>query len=1132
MKEALVVLGMHRSGTSFLVGALSALGHALPRDRQPGGADNRHGHFEPGAVVALNDLILAAGGGRWDQAGPFDPGVARAALPDIGPRIRAALDASFGSATRVVIKDPRLSLTFPLWRTEMEAMGVTLRVLIALRHPLAVAQSLARRNGCPPDLAALSWLAHSIAAIEASHGLNRTIVRFPDWALRPDTGIARIASDLGWPAGTAETLASAVRRRFCGADLHCRAAGPGDGLMAEAAALFETLTGEAVSDGGLDRAARATRPALERAQAFCAPLDRYRLAEIGIREGSTGEGFTAPGTMRLTAELALAEQRAWALAKALTSSERAADRAARRFARESARSAGRLAALRRQVSREAGEGLAALSAAARTRADLRVRLRAATALAAREASQRQATEDRLADSRQRLEAALRECAALREDRNRLAGRADELAQLCQKEMVTVIRPLYRRFYRAGGTILRQVLSPARVERIKRALPHPDGIPGALTLVIPTAGVARECEVPARDVSIDKPDIFILSIINWDFRTQRPQHLAREFAARGHRVFYLEMEAGDGGTAIRSVAPGVWAVRLSGQGIGFLRPYSGRPSGAQVAAWLDNFNAFCDRIGTSPWRHVVIEHPFWWPLARNLPPENRITFDCMDEISGFSNTEDHILAAEEEMVAGCDRLIVSSDYLMARRGRSRPAALVRNGADIGHFTGHPTTPLAERIAARLRGGCLRVGYVGAIAEWFDDDLLAEVARLAPDIDFHLCGAVTAPGVLRLADLPNVSLHGEIAYAEVPAFLGAMDVMMIPFRLLPIIAACDPVKFYEYAAAMRPTVATAMPELRRAGDLVRIAHTAGEFAQALREAGASADPLQGERLRTYALANTWSERATAMLAEMDRAPLVSVVILAWGDAALTMTAVHALLGEGRVYPALEVIVVDNGSPPEECGRLAAYLSRFPEARLIENGANLGFAAGNNVGIQAATGDYVLLLNNDTYMAPGAIWAMVGQLERTPQIGVVGPLTNNIGNEARVAVDYADMEQMRRAARRLTQGFRGRWTPLPVVAYFCAMFRRADLARFGPLDPVYGRGMFEDDDHCAVIRAQGFDCALAEDAFVHHHLSASFARVEPAERIERFDANRRTYEGRWGPWTPHRYRASRPAPDWEAA
>jgi GT2 family glycosyltransferase len=134
--------------------------------------------------------------------------------------------------------------------------------------------------------------------------------------------------------------------------------------------------------------------------------------------------------------------------------------------------------------------------------------------------------------------------------------------------------------------------------------------------------------------------------------------------------------------------------------------------------------------------------------------------------------------------------------------------------------------------------------------------------------------------------------------------------------------------------------------------------------------------------------------------------------------------------------------------------------------------------------------------------------------------------------VAVDYADMEAMRIAARRLTQGFRGRWEPLPVVAYFCAMFRRADLGRFGLLDPAYGRGMFEDDDHCAVIRAQGFACALAEDAFVHHHLSASFARLEPAERTERFEANRRIYEGRWGPWQPHRYRQSRPAPAWEAA
>jgi GT2 family glycosyltransferase len=266
---------------------------------------------------------------------------------------------------------------------------------------------------------------------------------------------------------------------------------------------------------------------------------------------------------------------------------------------------------------------------------------------------------------------------------------------------------------------------------------------------------------------------------------------------------------------------------------------------------------------------------------------------------------------------------------------------------------------------------------------------------------------------------------------------------------------------------------------------------------------------------------------MLAEMARAPRVSVVILAYGDAELTCAAVHALLGEGRCYPELEVIVVDNGSPEGERQRLRPYLARFAEVTLIEAPTNLGFAGGNNLGIAAAQGDYVMLLNNDTCVAPGAIWAMVRHLQKNPEIGVVGPLTNNIGNEARVAVDYADMAGMRRAARLLTQGFRGRWTPVSVCAYFCAMFRRADLARFGPLDTGFGRGMFEDDDHCARIRSLGQVCALAEDAFVHHHLSASFGKLPAPERVAGFEANRRRFESRWGPWQPHRYRDFRPTP-----
>ncbi|MCV2870151.1 glycosyltransferase [Defluviimonas sp. WL0002] len=1127
MKEAVVVLGMHRSGTSFLARSLSTLGYDPPCDAQPGANDNRHGHFEPRAVVALNDRILASIGGRWDQVAPFLPATVRAAIPDLPEQMRIALGRSFAASSRAVLKDPRLSLTFGLWRPVLESLRVELRILISLRHPVAVAQSLAMRNACPPEVSALSWIDHVASAIDASEGLPRAILTFPDWVTDPASGFASVGSLLALSPEDQGRWAAQSRRIFCSQDLHCKASSMERGWMSAATRMFEALRR---GDDPAMVSSRA-REQLERAQQILAPLDRYRLREMAVLSGG-GRPEVASELERQGALLPFAQARIAALERMLQVAERSAVETARGYERDRASLARRIATLRRAACHREERMAAQRHSATVQRQSIQRQLRTAMSQLATHAAGAETARGIVADLDHRLTTALVEGASLRQERDALRQRCADLARSCQKEMLTVFQPIYRRLYRGGGSVLRSLLPAAEIERIKRVLPHPEGIPRALAIPAQVSRKPTETEVPPWTPADDKPDIFVFSIINWDFRTQRPQHLSTEFARRGHRVFYLEMECEPGPGSLRAVAQGVWSARLSDRGVGFVRPYSGQPSGKQIEAWLENFHALCNRVGASPWRHIVVEHPYWWAFARHLPAENRITFDCMDEIAGFSNTEAHTLAAEEEMVAQCDRMVVSSEYLMQRRGALRGAALVRNGADIGHFTGTPNVPLPERIAANLRPDRLQVGYVGAIADWFDDDLVAEVARLAPDMDIHLCGAVTAPGPMRLADLPNVSLYGEIAYSEVPAFLAAMDVMIIPFRLLPIIAACDPVKFYEYSAAMRPTVATPMPELGRAGQLVRTALAPEAFAQAIRDAAGQSGDLERERLRNYALSNTWSNRATAMLAEMERAPLVSVVILAWGDAAVTMTAVHALLGEGKVYPALEVIVVDNGSPAEECARLADYLSRFPEARLIENGANLGFAAGNNVGIAAARGEFVLLLNNDTFVAPGAIWAMVRHLERTPEIGVVGPLTNNIGNEARVPVDYADMDAMRVAARRLTQGFRGRWTPLPVVAYFCAMFRRDDLARFGLLDPVYGRGMFEDDDHCAVIRAQGFECALAEDAFVHHHLSASFSKVEPTERKERFEANRQTYEGRWGPWTPHRYRDARPAPAWEAA
>ena len=649
----------------------------------------------------------------------------------------------------------------------------------------------------------------------------------------------------------------------------------------------------------------------------------------------------------------------------------------------------------------------------------------------------------------------------------------------------------------------------------------------------TGAVGRPDEATYGDPisrALDEPDVIVLSIINFDFRTQRPQHLARELS-RTQRVFYVEMETSPGGLQVRKADDNLYVVRLPSHHAGSGQPYVGDLGRSERAAWHRSLFEFCELASTTPCKHVIVQHPWWWQMARALPPEFNLVVDCMDDIAGFSNTEQFVLDLEHQMVRDCDRLIVSSQLLLNNHGASRQAHLVRNGGETAHFDGLAEHPLPSFLTAAgfvKDADRLHVGYVGAIAEWFDVDLVETVAAANPDMSFHLCGQVTWPEASRLGEMENVTLYGEVPYEEVPGFHQQMDVLTIPFKLLPIINACDPVKFYEYSAMGKPTVATRMPELFRAREHAYLAEDAADFGRKLRLAcseGRDVERQQG--LRDYAADNTWAMRADRFRDVLADVPPVSVVILSYGDPCWLEATLHSLYEDGGSYPRMEVIVVDNGSVGDGLERVRRLTGTKGSCRLIENGENLGFAKGNNVGISAATGEFVLLLNNDTYVPPGAIHAMVRHLQNDPGIGAVGPLTNNIGNESRMEVNYPSVDAMKLESRKWLTGYRGQCTELRTVAYFAAMMRRRDFETYGLLSEDYGRGMFEDDDHCARIRQSGMRCVLAEDAFVHHHLSATFSTIDDEERRALFEANRKVFESKWGPWVPHVYRDARPAP-----
>jgi glycosyltransferase involved in cell wall biosynthesis len=372
------------------------------------------------------------------------------------------------------------------------------------------------------------------------------------------------------------------------------------------------------------------------------------------------------------------------------------------------------------------------------------------------------------------------------------------------------------------------------------------------------------EVPRFDFDPGPPrpglkDVLVLPVIAWTYRRQRPQQLAEALARRGHRVFYGSLRGTGEPEEPRGVAPGVMLLPISG--VRREDPADRRLASGRLAEALGGLERTRARFDLREEVALLVQTPFWGPLALAARERWgwRIVYDCLDAHEHFSTNRPRILAeAERELAAAADLVLATSEALRERMEAWNPASrLLPNACDFELFARlAPPSPVPGRLT---------VGYVGAIDEWFDMELLARIARLRPRWRFEIVGAVEAVALEAPPDLPNVVFHGERPHREMPAFRSKFDVEIIPFRLSPLTHATDPVKLYEAAAAARPVVATPMRSLEpycRRG-VVRLAATPEEFVLRIEEAAAHAGEMAGP-LRTFARENTWDIRAASLQA----------------------------------------------------------------------------------------------------------------------------------------------------------------------------------------------------------------------------------------------------------------------------
>ncbi len=239
------------------------------------------------------------------------------------------------------------------------------------------------------------------------------------------------------------------------------------------------------------------------------------------------------------------------------------------------------------------------------------------------------------------------------------------------------------------------------------------------------------------------------------------------------------------------------------------------------------------------------------------------------------------------------------------------------------------------------------------------------------------------------------------------------------------------------------------------------------------------------------------------------LTSIVIVTRNQLQHTRRCIGSIRACTATLP-YQLIVVDNGSGDftrqyvRECGG---------DVILQENESNRGFPAAANQGIAQSTGDFVLLLNNDTIVTPGWLERMLAAMRSMPDTGLVGPCSNAVHGPQRVKATYdtTGLHDLDEFAARFARCHAGRTQETDVLVGFCLLIRREVIDRIGMLDEGFGIGTYEDYDYCRRAAAHGYRLFIAADAYVHHVGTVTFA-AENTDVASLSKDNAATFRSRW--------------------